>query len=747
MRSYLLAMLTFLGLTVSAGAQNIVLHDPPTLYVAKQPPTRRDIELRHSLYKYVDGLQLMHEEHYSDALRAFEEAARLDPDAPAIVKAQIPILVALDRYTDALAASKKVTDLDPDDFSTWFVQAKLQKAIIRYADAIASLERGVKSPQIKNHPEAAQQMYLDLGGLYENAEKFAPAADAFNKAAAILEHPDRIAEIAHVPLEAVKGRAAETYERIGQLYRKAKQYDDAIAALSKAKDRAPERAGRFSYLLAQICDEAGQPKQALAHLDVYVRTQPLGIEPYEMKVNLLRRLKQPEAIVPWLEEAAQRDRFNNALLLLLARECASAKEPRKAETVYKKLAEDSPSTELYRGLFNLYKDEGPAGMSRILGMLDKAMDQAAREDGRTPHASVQHAKAMVGALREDGDLSRRVVETAFKQTSLKTELKFDTLYFLAVLADKHRQTEEAERFYRQCLRDKKAQGNEPILYNGLLRTLMKARKHEAVVELCQQGLKEAKTTNPLLFYGDLARAQAGLKHYDEALKTVESALAQPGASDLMLKMLRVRILAMAERFDTAETEGKALIKTYQKPAESVELHYLLSNVYAGAKRQADAEAELQTILKIDPDNPTVNNDLGYLWADQNKNLAIAEDMIRKALEVDRSQRRRNPNLTAADDKDNAAYVDSLGWVLFRRGQIEEAKKELERAVTLEDGADPTIYEHLGDVYSRLAMPREARRAWQRAVELYKDGIRGNDEERVRELQRKIGQVKAEVGGR
>src|SRR5204862_2328573 len=137
-----------------------------------------------------------------------------------------------------------------------------------------------------------------------------------------------------------------------------------------------------------------------------------------------------------------------------------------------------------------------------------------------------------------------------------------------------------------------------------------------------------------------------------------------------------RILAMAERYDAAETEGQALIKTYSKPTEVVELRYLLSNVYAGAKRQADAEAQLQTILKIDPDNPTVNNDLGYLWADQGKNLAVAEDMIRKALDVDRSQRRRNPNLTTDEDKDNAAYVDSLGRVLFRRGQIEEAKKEL-----------------------------------------------------------------------
>ena len=330
---------------------------------------------------------------------------------------------------------------------------------------------------------------------------------------------------------------------------------------------------------------------------------------------------------------------------------------------------------------------------------------------------------------------------------IKNELKFDTVYFLAVLADKHRKTEEAEPLYRQCLRDSKAKGNETVLYNGLLRVLLRAKKNEAVVEICQEGLKNAKSTNPLLFYNDLARAQASLKRYDEALGTVDLALKQPNASDLTFKMLRVRILSMAERFDTAETDCQVLLKTFAKPAEAIELRYLLSNVYSAAKTSAKAEAELQTILKIDPDNPTVNNDLGYLWAEQGKNLGAAEEMIRKALDVDRSQRRRNPNLTPEDDKDNAAYVDSLGWVLFRRGQIEAAKKELERAVTLDDGADPAIYDHLGDVYSRLRLHTEASRAWQRALELYKDGVRGNDEERVRDIQRKLTQVKEEIGGR
>jgi len=295
----ILAAVAVLILNAPSFAQVVVPTDPPTILKSKEPRTRRDIDLRDSMHKYVHGLECMRDQKFHDALQAFEEAARLDPDSPAIIKAQLPILVGLDRLSDALAGCKKVVDLDPGDYSTWYVQAKLQRSMIRYADAITSLERGLKSSAIKERPEAAQQMYLELGGLYEHTEKFGPAADAFNHAAAILEHPDRIAEKAHVPIEAVRARAGETYERIGLLYKRAKQYDEAIAAFAKAQDRAPDRAGRINYLSAHTCNDAGRLMEALKHLDAYLRTQPLGIEPYEMKVELLRKLQQAPAIVPW----------------------------------------------------------------------------------------------------------------------------------------------------------------------------------------------------------------------------------------------------------------------------------------------------------------------------------------------------------------------------------------------------------------------------------------------------------------
>ena len=85
MRRYFQPILTaivFVTVASSTWAQHIVVFDPPKYYPAKQAPSRRELELRDSMYKYVDGLMFLNEERYSDALRAFEDAARLDPNAP-----------------------------------------------------------------------------------------------------------------------------------------------------------------------------------------------------------------------------------------------------------------------------------------------------------------------------------------------------------------------------------------------------------------------------------------------------------------------------------------------------------------------------------------------------------------------------------------------------------------------------------------------------------------------------------------
>ncbi len=66
------------------------------------------------------------------------------------------------------------------------------------------------------------------------------------------------------------------------------------------------------------------------------------------------------------------------------------------------------------------------------------------------------------------------------------------------------------------------------------------------------------------------------------------------------------------------------------------------------------------------------------------------------------------------EPDNAAYLDSLGWVLFRLGRFDEAVVQLEKAAAI-DEPDPVILDHLGDAYQGLAVSSRPG-AWRRAAE-------------------------------
>ena len=112
---------------------------------------------------------------------------------------------------------------------------------------------------------------------------------------------------------------------------------------------------------------------------------------------------------------------------------------------------------------------------------------------------------------------------------------------------------------------------------------------------------------------------------------------------------------------------------------------------------------LRKSIALDPANSAeACNYLGYMWADHNMNLDEAETMIKRAIEAE-------PN--------NASYLDSLGWVEFRKGKFDQALNNLLSAAKTADHDDPVIFEHIGDAYFRLNRISEALEFWQKALAL------------------------------
>ena len=117
-------------------------------------------------------------------------------------------------------------------------------------------------------------------------------------------------------------------------------------------------------------------------------------------------------------------------------------------------------------------------------------------------------------------------------------------------------------------------------------------------------------------------------------------------------------------------------------------------------------APLVKILAANPQDDEVSNFLGYTWADNDVNLDQAEQFIRNALKV---------------KPDEAAYLDSLAWLFFRKGKNKEALETIEKALKREDSIpDSVISDHAGDIFAAAGKMEKAIHYWSLALTNYSE---------------------------
>jgi tetratricopeptide (TPR) repeat protein len=109
------------------------------------------------------------------------------------------------------------------------------------------------------------------------------------------------------------------------------------------------------------------------------------------------------------------------------------------------------------------------------------------------------------------------------------------------------------------------------------------------------------------------------------------------------------------------------------------------------------------VLTHEPENANALNALGYTLADRSERLQEAKEYILKAAKL---------------LPDDPAVLDSLGWVYYRLGKYEDAIKWLQKAfVKLQDAE---ISAHLGEVLWVSGQPEEAKKIWQRGLQVTPD---------------------------
>lgn len=242
------------------------------------------------------------------------------------------------------------------------------------------------------------------------------------------------------------------------------------------------------------------------------------------------------------------------------------------------------------------------------------------------------------------------------------------------------------------------------------------------------------------------KATAKQGKYDQAIKLVDNLLKKK--DDWIDRHLKGWVLREAGRYAEAAGVFEEIIKQVSEderlgPKEKdryiVQFRYEVSNVYVDLKKIDRATEHLEFLVKKRPDNPIFYNDLGYIWADHDMRLEEAEKLIRKALELDRDRRQKDPDFNPKTDHDSGAYLDSLGWVLFKQKKHKEAKEWLLKAIEDKSAQHLEIYDHLADVHMALGERDLAIKAWHTGLKHVTESRR--DLERKAAVEKKLEKAK------
>jgi tetratricopeptide (TPR) repeat protein len=179
---------------------------------------------------------------------------------------------------------------------------------------------------------------------------------------------------------------------------------------------------------------------------------------------------------------------------------------------------------------------------------------------------------------------------------------------------------------------------------------------------------------------------------DAALRLLEPLLA--GDEDEVLAALGT--LERAKRYaQVVELSRQALARL----PEARGVRFALAASLERSDRWEESEKQFLEILVVQPDDAPSLNYLGYMYADRGVKLEEAREMLLKAVSLDPT---------------SGAYIDSLGWVYFRLGEYGLAEKHLTEAARLAP-SDPTVNEHMGDLFRALGDAARAAEWYRRAL--------------------------------
>jgi len=267
-------------------------------------------------------------------------------------------------------------------------------------------------------------------------------------------------------------------------------------------------------------------------------------------------------------------------------------------------------------------------------------------------------------------------------------------------------------------------------YQEIIDTYREAKQWPQATAAAKEAVQKLPDDRDLRMVLDAQLADTG--DFDKAVADVRSML-KNGPEDREIYVRLAIIYTRAKRWSDAE---QALAKADQlsaKPEDKAYTGFLRGDLYQHQKMFDKAEEEFKKVLSFtpptDPQAAATLNYLGYMNADRGVKLEESLNYVKQALSFD-------PN--------NGAYLDSLGWVYFKLGKYDLAEESLNKAA-VHMSSDPTVQEHLGDLYQKTGRLKLAAIHWDRAVQEWNKTVPAEqDAEAFAKVQQKLDAAKVKL---
>ncbi len=672
---------------------------PPEPFVPAEPRNAADRRRLEAFSLFATARAAQQREEYATALRLYQRALRLDPQSAATARAIVPLAFRLKRSAEAVRYALRAVELEQAD------PLLLRRLAMYLAErgereqAARLYERTLQARADRQETAADVLVRMEAGRLYYLIERHEKAAEHFAHVLHALDHPKDFAldeETASVLL----GDARMTYTLFAECFLLAGRLDEAQATFGKANQASPNP-GRLEVNRARGLLRGDQPEKALQALEAAFenRLDSEDATPYRVLVEVLGRLDRAGEVVLRLETLREKQENAAALRQVLADEYLQREKLEEAAALYEEVLEEAPTLAGFRALAEAYRRSGE------LEPLLRVVGELAARTGMIEGLETE-GEEIIG----DPELLAKLIETA-KQRRQQPEDGLDHGRALAValLALDGGQFDAAGEFFDVALATRPERSDEILAAWGI--GLLLADRPGMAAEVFRRAIQRngQPQTTPL-FYFYLAGALELDGHTDDALEAAQKAVELEPDSPRFHGRIGW-VLYHAGRYEEAIDVYRRMIERFDHDRTSADIRdvlrqarLILSSLHVLQNDYAAAEPWLEEVLDEFPDDPGALNDLGYLWADRNKNLDLALEMITRAVDA---------------QPENAAFRDSLGWVYYRLERYEEAVVELEKAAGLEDEPDPIILEHLGDAYAAAGQTEKARDAWRRAAEAFR----------------------------